>query len=93
MLIRAVGACLNPRIFGIDIKMWAEVRIPWLLLFIFACAGAAKQYDDYGYVSPNSFFMMIATWTFLNACGKGEEMIPQTWDMQHEKVRALARLS
>ena len=30
-------------------------------------------------------FMVLATWLYLNACGKGEECIPQTWDMFHEK--------
>lgn len=30
-------------------------------------------------------FMCLATWLYLNACGKGEECIPQTWDMFHEK--------
>jgi delta24(24(1))-sterol reductase len=30
-------------------------------------------------------FMTLATWLYINACGKGEECIPQTWDMYHEK--------
>ena len=30
-------------------------------------------------------FMCLATWLYLNACGKAEECIPQTWDMFHEK--------
>ena len=30
-------------------------------------------------------FMCLATWLYLNACCKGEELIPQTWDMFHEK--------
>ena len=33
----------------------------------------------------NMAFMCLATWLYLNACGKGEELIPQTWDMFHEK--------
>lgn len=66
--------------------VFAEVRVPWLLLFLFSLAGAAKQHEDYGYVSPNQAFMILATGTFLNACGKGEELIPQTWDMAYECV-------
>jgi Delta24(24(1))-sterol reductase len=45
-----MGAALNPRIGIIDLKMWAEVRIPWILLFFIAVSGGCKQYEVYGYV-------------------------------------------
>ncbi|QRW03505.1 C-14 sterol reductase ERG24 [Ceratobasidium sp. AG-Ba] len=80
-----MGACLNPRIGSVDLKMWAEVRIPWVLLFLIAVSGGCKQYDTYGYVTPNMAFMILATGLYINACAKGEECIPQTWDMFHEK--------
>ncbi|KIM90426.1 hypothetical protein PILCRDRAFT_812170 [Piloderma croceum F 1598] len=80
-----MGACLNPRIGPIDLKMWAEVRIPWVIVFFLAVSGCCKQYEQYGYVTPNMAFMTLATWLYINACGKGEECIPQTWDMYHEK--------
>ncbi|KAJ8514585.1 hypothetical protein ONZ45_g7891 [Pleurotus djamor] len=80
-----MGAALNPRIGPIDLKMWAEVRIPWVIVFFLAVSGGCKQYETYGYVTPNMAFMILATWLYLNACGKGEECIPQTWDMYHEK--------
>ncbi|CAL1715031.1 unnamed protein product [Somion occarium] len=80
-----MGACLNPRLGPIDLKMWLEVRIPWVIVFFMAISGACKQYELYGYVTPNMAFMCLATWLYLNACGKGEECIPQTWDMFHEK--------
>ncbi|GAA97491.1 hypothetical protein E5Q_04169 [Mixia osmundae IAM 14324] len=80
-----MGASLNPRLAGIDIKMWAEVRIPWILLAIIALAGVAKQYDTLGYVTPNQAFMVLAVGLYTNACAKGEECIPQTWDMAYEK--------
>ncbi|KIJ65555.1 hypothetical protein HYDPIDRAFT_110664 [Hydnomerulius pinastri MD-312] len=80
-----MGACLNPRIGPIDLKMWAEVRIPWVIVFFLAVSGGCHQYEQYGYVTPNMAFMILATWLYLNACGKGEECIPQTWDMYHEK--------
>ncbi|KAJ7472245.1 ergosterol biosynthesis ERG4/ERG24 [Mycena galericulata] len=80
-----MGAILNPRIGSIDLKMWAEVRIPWVIVFFIAVSGGCKQYEELGYVTPNSAFMILATWLYLNACGKGEECIPQTWDMYHEK--------
>ncbi len=30
-------------------------------------------------------FMILATGLYINACAKGEQLIPQTWDMFHEK--------
>jgi delta24(24(1))-sterol reductase len=62
-----MGASLNPRIFtskpfalgrkrwdGVDLKMFAEVRVPWVLLFMTAVSGGVKQYEDMGYVTPVS---------------------------------------
>jgi len=80
-----MGACLNPRIGNVDLKMWAEVRIPWHIVFFLSVSGCLKQYETYGYVTPNMAFMTLATWLYLNACCKGEECIPQTWDIYHEK--------
>lgn len=47
-----MGASLNPRIGPIDLKMWAEVRIPWVIVFFLAVSGGCKQYETYGYVTP-----------------------------------------
>lgn len=60
-----MGASLNPRLFtsraaslgrkgwqGVDLKMFAEVRVPWVLLFMIAVSGGVKQYEDMGYVTP-----------------------------------------
>ncbi len=97
-----MGAILNPRLGSIDLKMWLEVRIPWVLMWLMAVSGACKQYQQYGYATPvsssyllkgNSFtaniknmcFMVLATGLYINACAKGEELIPQTWDMYFEK--------
>jgi delta24(24(1))-sterol reductase len=52
-----MGAPLNPRIGIVDLKMWAEVRIPWVLLFLISVSGACKQYEDYGYVTPVSLYL------------------------------------
>ncbi|KAF7308852.1 hypothetical protein MKEN_01085100 [Mycena kentingensis (nom. inval.)] len=80
-----MGAILNPRIGPIDLKMWAEVRVPWVIVFFLSVSGGCKQYEEYGYVTPNMAFMILATGLYMNACAKGEECIPQTWDMYHEK--------
>jgi delta24(24(1))-sterol reductase len=49
-----MGACLNPRIGPVDLKMWAEVRIPWHIVFFLSLSGCCKQYETYGYVTPVS---------------------------------------
>lgn len=81
-----MGAELNPRIFGImDMKMFFEVRLPWFILFLLSSAAAVKQYDTYGYVTPQIAFFVLAHWLYANACAKGEELIVTTFDMSHEK--------
>ena len=49
-----MGAALNPRLGSVDLKMWAEVRIPWVIVFFLSVSGACKQYETYGYVTPVS---------------------------------------
>jgi len=116
-----MGAALNPRIGPVDLKMWAEVRIPWVIVFFLAISGACKQYELYGAVTPvrtvpfsfldqsrravfpehgihvsrnlalsECVVSCAFSWCVLQrsrrfgSC-KGEECIPQTWDMFHEK--------
>lgn len=81
-----MGAALNPRIGHIfDIKMFAEVRLPWYILFFTSVALAAKQHEEYGYISPQAYFVILAHYLYANACCKGEECIVPTWDMAYEK--------
>ncbi|KAJ5090995.1 ERG4/ERG24 ergosterol biosynthesis protein [Penicillium argentinense] len=82
-----MGAELNPRLFGIlDFKMFYEVRIPWFILFGLSCAAAARQYERYGYVSGEVLFLVMAHYTYANACSKAEHLITTTWDMYQEKL-------
>lgn len=75
-----MGAELNPRMFGIlDFKMFFEVRIPWYILFLLSCAAATRQYEQYGYVTPEVAFLCMAHYLYANACSKGEELICTTW--------------
>jgi delta24(24(1))-sterol reductase len=80
-----MGASLNPRLGPVDLKMFAEVRVPWVLLFLIALSGTVKQYEDLGRVTGNMVLFLLGTGLYINACAKGEHMIPQTWDMFHEK--------
>ena len=75
-----MGAELNPRMFGIlDFKMFFEVRLPWYILFLLSCAAAARQYEQFGYISGEVGFLVMAHFLYANACSKGEECIVTTW--------------
>ncbi|KAL1987542.1 hypothetical protein VTN96DRAFT_3469 [Rasamsonia emersonii] len=81
-----MGAELNPRMFGIlDFKMFFEVRLPWYILLLVTMGAAARQYQQYGYVSGEVGFLLMAHFLYANACSKGEECIVSTWDMYYEK--------
>jgi len=80
-----MGVILNPRIGRIDLKLFSEIRIPWILLFFLTLSAAAKQYELYGAISAPMAFTILAHGLYTNACMKGEECIPTTWDIFYEK--------
>lgn len=82
-----MGAPLNPRLFGgrLDLKMFVEIRIPWVLLFFISLSAALKEYETHGRISFQILFMVMAHFLYTNACMKGEECIPTTWDIFYEK--------
>ncbi|KAI8989968.1 ergosterol biosynthesis ERG4/ERG24 [Pilobolus umbonatus] len=80
-----MGACLNPRIGRLDLKMWAETRVPWPVLFYISVSCAVKEYELRGTVSAPVAFMVLAHFLYSNACQKGEECIPTSWDIFYEK--------
>jgi Delta24(24(1))-sterol reductase len=81
-----MGAELNPRMFDIlDFKMFFEVRLPWYILFLISLGTAARQYEEFDYVSGEVGFLVMAHFLYANACAKGEECIVPTWDMYYEK--------
>lgn len=80
-----MGASLNPRILNLDLKIWVEIRVPWVILFFVSVSAALKQLETYGHVSTPLLFMCLAHWLYVNACQKGEELIPTTWDIFYEK--------
>ena len=62
-----MGAALNPRIGSVDLKMWAEVRIPWNIVFFLAISGACKQYEQYGYVTPVCRFFVSSPYVLTSS--------------------------
>ncbi|CAF0934490.1 unnamed protein product [Adineta steineri] len=84
-----MGVWLNPRIkiLGqeVDLKMLAEVRLSWLLLFLLIISAALKQYEAFHTISWPMMVILTAQLLYINACMKGEECIPTTWDIFYEK--------
>lgn len=79
-----MGINLNPRIGILDIKLFCEVRISWIILFFLTFSAACKQYQDYGYISNSMIIMIIAHLYYCNACCKGEQLILPSWDIIYE---------
>lgn len=80
-----MGASLNPRLGSFDIKMWAETREAWVLLFLLTLSAAAHQAATFGSISGQMWFLIYAHFLYVNAIHKGEECIPSTWDIFYEK--------
>ena len=84
-----MGVWLNPRvkILGqdVDLKMLAEVRLSWLLLFLLIISAAMKQYEAFHTITWPMMLILTAQLLYINACMKGEECIPTTWDIFYEK--------
>lgn len=81
-----MGAWLNPRPFGnFDLKFWGETRVAWINLWLLTASAAVTQYEETGAVSGSMIFMLFAHGLYTNACMKGEECIPTTWDVFYEK--------
>jgi delta24(24(1))-sterol reductase len=80
-----MGAVLNPRIGPVDLKMFTEARLSWIVLFLLTASAAVKQFEMLGYITVPMIFMLLAHGLYTNAIMKGEECIPTTWDIFYEK--------
>ena len=67
-----MGPSLNPRIGHVDLKMFAEGRLSWILFYYITLSCAMKQYQELGYVSSPLVFVAVAHWLYANAIMKGE---------------------
>lgn len=80
-----MGAVLNPRLGRVDFKLFTEIRVSWILLFLLTLAAALEHGAVHGFISAPLVFMVVAHGLYTNACMKGEECVPTTWDIFHEK--------
>jgi delta24(24(1))-sterol reductase len=76
-----MGSALNPRLGAVDLKLFAEIRASWLQLFLLTSSAALKQYETTGHVTYSMVIMLVAHFLYANACMKGEECVPTTWDI------------
>lgn len=87
-----MGAPLNPRVGSLDLKMWSEIRVPWIILFYVSLSAVVKVWENAGgdvaalsAVPAGLWFTLLGHWLYVNACMKGEDCIPATWDIFYEK--------
>lgn len=80
-----MGGYLNPRLGSIDLKLWAEIRVSWMLLYALDISAALCLRDELGYVPYRMWIVLLIHGLYTNACMKGEESIPFTWDIFHER--------
>lgn len=90
-----MGAPLNPRVGSLDLKMWSEIRVPWIILFYVSLSAVCKVWENEGadyaaiwQVPAGLWFTLLGHWLYVNACMKGEDCIPSTWDIFYEKWSA-----
>jgi len=70
---------------GVDLKLFFELRNSWVLLMMISVSCASQMYQELGYITGNMWFLLFAHGLYSNACQKGEECVPTTWDIFHEK--------
>jgi delta24(24(1))-sterol reductase len=81
-----MGGYLNPRLGPLlDLKLWAEVRVSWMLLYALDVSAALCLREELGYIPYRMWLVLLIHGLYTNACMKGEESIPFTWDIFHER--------
>lgn len=81
-----MGIGVHPRVGKmVDVKMVAETRVSWTLLFLITVACFIECYRRLQSLLNPVLFMVLAHGLYANACAKGEHFIPYTWDITTEK--------
>jgi delta14-sterol reductase len=81
---KLVGRELNPRVFGVDLKMWAyEPSLIGLGLLI---AGFGyEQYERHGQITPQMGFWLIGWWIYLATHYAQQDFLLSIWDVIEER--------
>ncbi len=67
-----MGAPLNPRIGCLDLKIFAEIRVPWTILFFLSVSAAISQYQTYGSVSTPMVRNRMFYYSIIHLCCTAE---------------------
>ena len=59
-----MGSSLNPRLGGVDLKMWGEIRIPWIILFYITVSATVKEYETNGKILSLSLSLSHISFNF-----------------------------
>jgi delta24(24(1))-sterol reductase len=80
-----MGAVLNPRIGSFDVKFFVELRPGIMLWFLFTVSMLLRQREATGAVTSAMLLVAFYHLCYANACYKGEECVPMSMDIAHEK--------
>lgn len=79
-----MGVELNPRLFGVDLKMFSYQ--PTLIgMFIVVLAFAFRQHELYGTVTPQMVLLVAFYWLYLFTHYVRESFMLSTWDIIAER--------
>lgn len=79
-----MGVKLHPRIGKVDLKMVAEIRTSWTLLFLVGIGAwieSARRLDTWA--NPGGY-VVLAYGLYSHAAAKGEHFVPYTFDITSE---------
>jgi len=76
---------LNPRIGMLDIKMFFEIRMSWIMMTIITTSAALKYYVEHGYLSNNMIIITTGITIYSYSTSKGEHLVFPTWDITTER--------
>jgi Delta24(24(1))-sterol reductase len=80
-----MGAILNPRLGSFDVKFFVELRPGIMLWFFFTVAMLIRQHETHHAVTTSMALTVFYHACYVNACYKGEECVPMSIDITHEK--------
>ena len=81
---KLIGRELNPRAFGVDLKMWAYE--PSLIgLGLLVAAFGYEQYERHGQITPQMGFWLIGWWVYLATHYAQQDFLLSIFDVIEER--------
>jgi len=81
---KLIGRELNPRVFGVDLKMWAYE--PSLIGFgLLVGAFGYAQFERHGEITPQMGFWLVGWWIYLATHYAYQDFLLSIWDVIEER--------